>query len=122
MEITYWIVAGLLALLYLYSGGMKLLASQQKLAPMMAWAGTTVPMPMVRAIGAAEVLGAIGLILPPLLSILPFLAYAAAASLLILQIMAAGFHFSRDEKENLWLNGVLVVLAAVAIWLASAVV
>lgn len=49
MEIAYWIVAGLLAAFYLYSGGVKMAQSQEKLAPMMGWAGTAVPMAGVRA-------------------------------------------------------------------------
>ena len=36
MVIAYWIVAGLLAVLYLYSGGMKLVRSAEQLRPMMA--------------------------------------------------------------------------------------
>jgi hypothetical protein len=120
MEIAYWIVAGLLALLYLYSGVVKVLQSQEKLAPMMAWAGTAIPMPGVRAIGVLEVLGAAGLILPPATGILPVLAVAAAIGLLVLQVLAIGFHLSRGEVKGLWLNIVLVVLAAVATWLATA--
>ncbi len=59
MEIAYWIVAGLLALFYAYSGTMKLTRSQEQLAPMMSWAGTTIPMSGVRGIGLLEVVGAI---------------------------------------------------------------
>jgi hypothetical protein len=119
MEIAYWIVAGVLALLYLYSGGIKVIQSQERLAPMMSWAGTTVPMPGVRAIGALEVLGALGLILPPLTGIVPGLAVAAAIGLVVLQVFAIAFHASRGETANLWLNGVLIVGAGVAVWLAT---
>ncbi len=68
MEVAYWIVAGLLAVLYLYAGGSKLVRSKQQLAPMMDWVDT-IPMPVVRGIGALEVLGALGLVLPPLTGI-----------------------------------------------------
>lgn len=37
MLIAYWIVAGLLAVFYLYSGGMKLLRPKDALRPMMGW-------------------------------------------------------------------------------------
>ncbi len=121
MEIAYWVVAGPLSLLYLFAGGKKLTQSQQQLAPMMAWAGSTVPMRGVRAIGAVEVLGAIGLILPPLTGIAPVLALLAALGLLVLQVLAAGFHLSRRETADLWLNAVLVLLGGAAVWLATAV-
>jgi hypothetical protein len=68
VEVAYWIVAGLLAVLYLYAGGSKLVRSKQQLAPMMDWVDT-IPMPVVRGIGALEVLGALGLVLPPLTGI-----------------------------------------------------
>ncbi|MCD4525120.1 DoxX family protein [Nocardioides sp. cx-173] len=120
MEIAYWIVAGLLSLMYVYSGGIKLAQSQEKLAPMMAWAGTTVPMVGVRAIGLVELLGAAGLIVPPATDIAPILALAAAVGLLVLQLLASGFHLSRRETNDIWLNAVLAVAAAVTVWLAAA--
>jgi hypothetical protein len=119
MEIAYWIVAGLLAFVYLYSGWMKVAQSQEKLAPMMPWAGTAIPMAGVRAIGVLEVLGAVGLILPPLTGIAPELAIVAAIALAVLQLLATGFHVVRRELKDLWLNVVLVLAAAAAAWLAA---
>ena len=48
MIVAYWIVAGLLAVFYLYSGGKKVAQSREQLAPMMGWVDT-VPMPAVRS-------------------------------------------------------------------------
>ncbi len=119
MVVAYWIVAGLLALLFLYSGGMKVARSREQLAPMMSWV-ETMPMPRVRAIGAVEILGAIGLVLPPLTGIAPVLAVVAAIGLAVLQVLAAAFHVSRGEASKIGLNIALVVLGAVAAWLATA--
>ena len=119
MDIAYWIVAGLLAAFYLYAGALKLLRSQEQLQPMMAWAGTDVPMPVVRLIGAAEVLGALGLVLPPLTGIAVPLAVAAAAGLTLLQVLAWGVHWRRGEAKQSVMNVVLVVLAGLATWLAT---
>ena len=41
VKIAYWIIAGLLAALYLYSGGLKLVQSQEQLQPMMKWVDRT---------------------------------------------------------------------------------
>ncbi|MFW0795432.1 DoxX family protein [Gordonia sp. CPCC 205515] len=119
MTVAYWIVAAVLAVFYLYSGGMKMIRSQEQLAPMMAWAGTTIPMTGVRAIGAVEVLGAIGLILPPLTGIAPGLALWAAIGFVVLQVLATGFHLSRGETKQIGLNIGLIVLSAFSVWLAT---
>jgi len=122
VDIAYWVVAGLLALFYLYSGALKVTQSQEKLAPMMTWAGTAVPMAGVRTIGVLEVLGAVGLILPPLTGVAPVLAVVAAIGLTVLQVLATGFHARRGETKDLWLNVVLVVVAGALVWLAAAVI
>lgn len=118
MQIAYWIVAGLLAFFYLYSGGVKVLQSKQKLEPMMKWIDVT-PMWAVRAIGIVEVLGAIGLILPPLTGIAPVLALVSAIGFVLVQIGAIIVHVARGESRQLGLNIGLLVLASVAIWLAT---
>ena len=78
-----WIVQGLLAALFLFAGGMKLVM------PLEALKGPA-PLPglFMRFIGVAEVLGAIGLILPELLRIRPGLTPLAAAGLVIIMIGA----------------------------------
>lgn len=119
MEIAYWIIAGLLGVFYLYAGGKKLGQSKERLAPMMAWVDT-IPMWLVRGIGAVEVLGAIGLLLPPLTGIMPVLALAAAIGFVVLQVPATGLHLSRGEVKETGLNITLLALAAATAWLATA--
>lgn len=66
MEIAYWIVAGLLALAYLAAGAQKATRPQAQLVDAgIVWAGDF-PLPAVRSIGVVELLGAVGVILPPL--------------------------------------------------------
>jgi hypothetical protein len=117
--IAYWIVAALLGLFYLFAGGKKIVQSQEQLAPMMAWVDT-IPMPVVRLIGVVEILGVAGLILPPATGIVPVLAIAAAVGFAVLQILATGLHLSRGEAKVTGLNVALIILAAVAAWLATA--
>ncbi len=118
MVIAYWIVAGLLGLFYLYAGGKKVAQSQEQLAPMMGWVDA-IPMPLVRLIGAIEILGVIGLVLPPLTRIAPVVALAAAVGFVILQVLAAALHVSRGEIKETGLNAALIALAATAAWLAT---
>ena len=78
-----WIVQGLLAALFLFAGGMKLVL------PIEAMAGPiALPGPFLRFIGVAEVLGAAGLILPGVFRIQQRLTPIAAAGLVIIMIGA----------------------------------
>ncbi|QEU96744.1 DoxX family protein [Streptomyces kanamyceticus] len=117
MNIAYWIVAGLLALFYFYAGTLKVIRSRDQLRPMMAWVDH-IPLPALRALGTVEVLGAIGLILPPLTGIAPSLASAAAIGFVLLQIGAIAVHL-RIEDRRIALNAGLIVTAAVTAWLAT---
>jgi uncharacterized membrane protein YphA (DoxX/SURF4 family) len=83
--VTYalWIVQGLLALLFLFAGSMKLVMPLEQLA-----GPVELPGPFLRFIGVAEALGAIGLILPGLLRVRPGLTPLAAAGLVIIMLGA----------------------------------
>ncbi len=77
---------------------MKLMKSREDLAASgMAWA-PHFSAPSVKLIGLAQVLGAIGLILPPLLNIAPVLAPIASTGLLIIMIGAVVVHIRRKES------------------------
>ncbi len=85
MTYALWIVQGLLAPIFLFAGGIKLVLPLEALTAQMP-----LPLPglFVRFIGVAEVLGAIGVILPGLLRIRPGLTPLAAAGLVIIMIGA----------------------------------
>ena len=78
-----WIVQGLLAALFLFAGGMKLLTPVEVLSAMSPFPGE-----FIRFIGVCEVLGAVGLILPSALRILPGLTALAAAGLVVIMVGA----------------------------------
>jgi uncharacterized membrane protein len=118
MNVAYWAVASILALLYLYAGGIKIVRSKDQLRPMMEWVDI-MPLGLVRGIGVLEVLGALGLILPPWTGIAPEVAFAAALGLVALQIAATALHLRRHDVDSLWLNGSLLSLAGVATWLST---
>lgn len=83
MTKALWVVQVLLALLFLFAGGVKLILPVEEMTKQ-------VPLPglFLRFIAVAEVLGAIGLILPGLLRIRPGLTPLAAAGLVIIMIGA----------------------------------
>ncbi|AGS67300.1 DoxX family protein [Streptomyces collinus] len=117
MNIAYWIVAGLLALFYLYAGTLKVIRTRDRLRPMMAWVDR-VPLPAVRALGAVEILGATGLVLPPLTGVAPASAPAAALGFVLLQTGAMAVHLTGEDRR-IALNIALAATAAVTAWLAT---
>ena len=116
MNIVLWIIAGLLALAFAGAGLMKLAQPKEKLAASgMGWTEQFSPA-AVNAIGALELLAAIGLILPAALDIAPILVPIAALGLIALMIGAALTHARRKENPMIGANLLLLVLAAVVAW------
>jgi hypothetical protein len=83
LNVALWIVQILLAALFLFAGVTKLLLPPEALKGPVA-----LPVWFVRFIGVCEALGAIGLILPSLLRIKPWLTPLAAAGLVIIMVGA----------------------------------
>jgi uncharacterized membrane protein YphA (DoxX/SURF4 family) len=111
MVIVLWVVQGVLALAFLLSGILKGFTPLEGLKKNMAWVGN-VPAGLVRLIGIAELLGALGLILPVVTGIVPVLTIAAAVGLVLVMLSAAVFHASRKEYSTIGVNAVLLLLAA----------
>jgi hypothetical protein len=114
MNVVLWVVQGLLAAAYLLAGGMKASRPVATLSKNMAWV-SAVPVGLVRFIGVAELLGAVGLILPMLTNLAPWLTVAAAAGLVLVQVCAIAFHVSRHETRVVPTNVVLLLLAVLVL-------
>ena len=109
VEIAYWIVAGLTALVFAFTGVYKLVLSKEQLkAKGMNWTDQF-SQNAIRGIGVAELLGAIGLIAPPAAGIAEWLAPLAGLGLAVTMIGAARAH--RKLGETMVPNLVLAVLA-----------
>ena len=83
MNIALWIAQGLLAAIFLFADGMKLVLPVEEMTKQLPLPGL-----FLRFIAVCEVLGAIGLILPWLLGLRPGLTPLAAAGLVIIMIGA----------------------------------
>jgi len=110
MNIVLWIVQGLLALAFLAAGFMKLATPVDEFAANMAWA-VDVPPLLVRFIGLAEVLGAIGLIVPAVTRIRPHLTPMAALGIIAIMVLAAIFHLTRGEGSMVMPNIFMIAMA-----------
>jgi uncharacterized membrane protein YphA (DoxX/SURF4 family) len=114
VNIALWVLQGLAAVAFLVAGGMKAATPKEKLDanPHMAWA-RDFSAGHVKLIGLAEVLGAIGLVVPWLTGIVPILTSVAAACLVILMAGAAVTHFKRKEP-----SAPPIILGAIALVIA----
>ncbi len=115
-NIGIWAAQIALAGLYGMAVYMHILMSPAELAKMGAVWVETAPLWIVRAIGYAELVGIIGLILPAATRIRPSLTPLAAVGLLIIQILAVAFHLYRGEFEALPFNLIYGALAVLVIW------
>ncbi|KUF08232.1 DoxX family protein [Leucobacter sp. G161] len=107
LTVITWTLSGVLALMFLMAGGMKLAKplSEMPMATLQAYTPT-----QVNLIGAAEVLGAVAVIAAPLTGMLPVLAPIAAIGLALIQLLAIFAHKKLDEPFGK--NVVLMLLGA----------
>ena len=111
MKYAIWTVQGLLAIIFLFAGGMK-----QVLPPEVLTAQFPLPELFVRFIGVAEVLGAVALILPGLLRVRPVLTPLAAAGLVIIMIGATALTLAIGGGASALIPLVLGLFAAFVIY------
>jgi uncharacterized membrane protein YphA (DoxX/SURF4 family) len=112
MTYTLWIIQVLLALLFLFAGGMKLIIPPDVLASMGSPNQIQLPGLLVRFVGVAEVLGALGLLLPGLLRIKPWLTPLAAAGLVVIMVGAVALTLAAGEVAPGLIPLVVGLLAA----------
>ena len=112
MNLTLWIVAGLLAAVYLFAGTGKLFVPKEKLAtaPGAGWLDDF-STDAVKGIGALEILAALGLVLPAALDIAPVLVPVAASGLVALMAGAVITRIRRHETVPLIADLAYLVLA-----------
>ncbi|MFN8400563.1 MAG: DoxX family protein [Anaerolineales bacterium] len=115
MNIALWVIQVLLAGMYGMAGSMKTFQPDKvRTNPQMTWAHDKQD-GYIRFVGISELLGALGLILPALTGILPWLTPLAAIGLALIQVLAIfTVHLPKKEFQVIPVNVVLLVLAIVA--------
>ena len=114
MNIVLWALQVLVALGFAMSGFVKVTQPISSLKNQMAWV-VDVPAGLVRFIGAAELLGAVGLILPAATGLGSGLTIAAAVGLALIMVLALGLHLQRGEYNQLAPSAVLLLLSLVVV-------
>lgn len=111
MNIFLWIVQGVLAAAFAATGIQKLTTPKEKLPAVDGFSPDA-----LRLIGASEVVGAIGLILPAATGIVPVLTPIAASALAVVMVGATIVHIRRREYSISAVPAVLLVLSVVVAW------
>ena len=117
MNLALWIIAGLLAAVFLVGGAGKLILRKEKIAatPFGGWV-EDFSANSIKAIGVVEVLAATGLVLPAALDVAPVLVPLAAMGLVLLMAGAAVLHLRRHELKVIPANLGYLALAAFVTW------
>lgn len=115
MDIALWVIQGLVALTFLIVGAMKAFMPLERLGQMFTWV-PAFPASFVRLLGIAEMLGAAGVILPPLTGIQPWLALAACAGFILAAGGGAVVHIQRGEGSKIGVNIALIILSGLIIY------
>ena len=110
MNIALWIVQGILALLFLMAGIIKSTQSKENLLPKLPWV-KDFSLNTVRLVGMAELLAALGLVLPMVLDIFPILTSLSSIGLSLIMIFAMVYHYSKKEIKEIGFNLVILLMA-----------
>jgi uncharacterized membrane protein len=118
VPIAVAVVSGLLAFAFTVGGIVRLVVPAERYGtwPNQQWI-LAVPRVGVVAISVAEILGAIGLVVPVLIGIAPILSPIAAVGLALIMVGALVFHIRRNERPNI---PVAIVLIALLLFVAVA--
>ena len=116
MNSLLWTLQIVLAAIFGGAGAVKLIQSREQLAKTAGGWVNDVPAQLIKPLGLAEVLAALGLIVPPLVDIAPILTPLAAVGPVLMMIGAVVTHAGRHEFPNVAANVVLAIMAVVVAW------
>lgn len=106
-----WVFSVVLTTVFFITGVIKVF-HYEKSRKLLPWV-KNVPQALAQAIGVAEILGALGLILPVITGIYPWLTPVAAVGLGLLMLFATVYHLLRREATEAGLNVLLLILLVI---------
>jgi uncharacterized membrane protein YphA (DoxX/SURF4 family) len=116
MNTLLWVLQGIVAAVFLFSGINKSYFSEKTLVEKGQTGVEGLPLWLIRFIGISEILGATGLILPYLLNIYPQLTAVSAVCLGAIMLPAAVIHYKRSEPKNVLTNVIVFIICVVIAW------
>jgi uncharacterized membrane protein YphA (DoxX/SURF4 family) len=113
MNVALWTGQALLAVVFMYSGALKVSQSREKLLQMGQTGVAVFPVPLLRFVASCELLGAVGVIVPWLTDTAPVLTPLAAAGFAVIMVGAIAAHARLHEPRNVAATSFVLVVAAV---------
>jgi putative oxidoreductase len=107
MNVLLWVLQVLLAVVFIAHGLLLLMPPRDIAAQMLM----SLPRWFWVFLGVAEVAAAIGLTLPGLTRVMPWLVSWAAAGIIVVMISATGYHIIRGEISSAAVTFVLLIMA-----------
>lgn len=111
MNTILWVLQIFLGVTFIYSGIMKTTQQRQKLVHIGQTGVADLSYPLIRFIGIMEILGALGIILPQALGVLPVLTPVAAVGFAAIMVLAASIHARRKELPAFSFNLFLLLIS-----------
>jgi hypothetical protein len=118
MNIVLWVLQVLLAVAF-FAHGWLFLAPPPDIAALM---DASLPRWFQLSLGVAEILAAVGLTLPGLTRIMPWLVTWAAGGIVIVMVSATVYHIVRDEVSSAAITTVLLAMAMFVAYMRHRVV
>ncbi len=115
LRVSLWTAQVFLFLVFGIVGALKLTQPIKVLARTMAWVADA-PIGMVRFVGVAELAGGLGVLVPALTGIAPWLTPLAALGLMTIMVLAVLAHVARGEFSGVAMPIVLGLLSAYVAW------
>lgn len=115
LNTALWAAQIFLALVFLITGAGKLFLPIENLYALIPWTKDVNSLP-VRLIGFSEIIGSLGLILPSLLRIKPWLTPLAAIGIAVVMLLAIIFNISIGETSVLGINILLFLVSIFIAW------
>jgi uncharacterized membrane protein YphA (DoxX/SURF4 family) len=111
MNTLLWVLQIFLAITFTYSGLMKSTQNREELVSIGQTGVEGLSYPLIRFIGAAEILGAIGIILPTAIHVFPILTPITAICFALIMVLASPIHYKRKEFKSVLINISLFVIS-----------
>jgi putative oxidoreductase len=115
LNTALWAAQIFLALVFFITGAGKLFLPMENLYELIPWTKEVNSLP-VRLIGFTEIIGSLGLILPSLLRIKPWLTPLAAIGVAVVMLLAIIFNISIGETSVLGINILLFLVSLFIAW------